>query len=132
MSDKTNTDFTDYRTSYQGFSVIMCFISHTDCLPALYQIQRPPHYKLLDKMIHKFTTWIFKKCFKIRAVPSPLQLIISHPSFSQPVSAIYSHHQVSSISLKSLHCMVCQKFISHVNAILLNYIKSHRTGKSII
>jgi hypothetical protein len=41
--------------------------------------------------------------------PSPVQLINSHPSSSQHVSTIYGHHQVSSISLKLLHSIVCQK-----------------------
>jgi hypothetical protein len=34
-----------------------------------------------------------------------MQLIISHPSSSQHVSAVYDHHRVCSISLKLLHCM---------------------------
>jgi hypothetical protein len=32
------------------------------------------------------------------------------PFFSQHVLAIYGHQQVSTISLKLLHCMVCQNF----------------------
>jgi hypothetical protein len=45
-------------------------------------------------------------------------LLYSHPSSTLHGSAVYGHHQVSSISLKLLHCMskfriVCERVSEH-------------------
>jgi hypothetical protein len=52
-------------------------------------------------------------------------LLSSHPSSTLHVSAIYGHHQVSSILLKLLHCMskfciACECDISSLKYIDLN------------
>jgi hypothetical protein len=44
---------------------------------------------------HLFHIYLHLKC----------NLLSSHPSSSLHVSAVYGHHQVSSVSLKLLHCM---------------------------
>jgi hypothetical protein len=47
----------------------------------------------------------------IYVFPSPVQLTISYVlTIFSHVSAVYGHHQLSTISLKFLHCMVCQNF----------------------
>jgi hypothetical protein len=42
---------------------------------------------------------LFHICFRVKC-----NVLASHPSSTLHVSAVYSHHQVSSILLKLLHC----------------------------
>jgi hypothetical protein len=49
-----------------------------------------------------------------------MQVIIGHLSSPQHVSAVCGYVYVSSITQKLLHCIVCQNFISRVNAIFLD------------